>query len=41
MKDILHVDAEMWSEVQDLSFNIMFVAPVTRLPTAAKVSPFL
>ena len=40
-KDILHADAKTWSEVQDLSFNFMFVAPITRLPTAAKVSPVL
>jgi len=40
-KDILHSDSKTWAEVQDLTFNFMFIAPATHLPTAAKLNPVL
>jgi hypothetical protein len=40
-KDIFHADAKTWKEIQDLSFNFMFIAPITHMPTAAKVNPVL
>ncbi|KAL7431478.1 hypothetical protein ACHAXH_006126 [Discostella pseudostelligera] len=40
-KDIFHADAKTWKEIQDLSFNFLFIAPITHMPTAAKVNPVL
>eukprot|EP00585_Thalassiosira_rotula_P013410 CAMPEP_0196131724 /NCGR_PEP_ID=MMETSP0910-20130528/1610_1 /TAXON_ID=49265 /ORGANISM="Thalassiosira rotula, Strain GSO102" /LENGTH=809 /DNA_ID=CAMNT_0041391225 /DNA_START=88 /DNA_END=2517 /DNA_ORIENTATION=+ len=40
-KDIFHSDPKTWAEVQDLSFNFMFIAPATHMPTAAKLNPVL
>ena len=40
-KDLFHTDAKAWEEVQNLSFNFLFVAPALHLPTAAKLNPVL
>jgi hypothetical protein len=40
-KDFFHTDAKTWTEVQNLSFNFMFIAPALKLPMAAKVHPML
>lgn len=40
-KDIFHATSATWREVQDLSFNFLFIAPATHMPTAAKLNPVL
>jgi hypothetical protein len=40
-KDFLHTDPKTWIEVQNLSLNFMFIAPVLKLPMAAKLHPML
>ena len=40
-KDIFHADPKTWREIQDLSFNFLFIAPITHLPSAAKLNPVL
>jgi hypothetical protein len=39
-KDIFHADPRTWREIQDLSFNFMFVAPVT-MTASPKLNPVL
>ena len=40
-KDFYHTDPSTWMEVQNLSFNFMFIAPTLKLPVAAKLHPML
>ena len=40
-KDIFHADPRTWREIQDLSFNFMFVAPVTHMTASPKLNPVL
>ena len=40
-KDFFHTDPKTWIEVQNLSFNFMFIAPAAKLPVAAKLHPML
>ncbi|KAL7541527.1 hypothetical protein ACHAWF_006960, partial [Thalassiosira exigua] len=40
-KDIFHADPKTWREVQELTYNFLFLAPATHLPTAAKLNPVL
>ncbi|KAL3769918.1 hypothetical protein ACHAW5_002693 [Stephanodiscus triporus] len=40
-KDIFHADPRTWREIQDLSFNFMFVAPVTHVTASPKLNPVL
>ena len=40
-KDFFHSDPKTWIEVQNLSFNFMFIAPSLKLPVAAKLHPML
>lgn len=40
-KDFFHTDPKTWMEVQNLSFNFMFIAPTLKLPVAAKLHPML
>lgn len=40
-KDFFHTDPKTWIEVQNLSFNFMFIAPALKLPVAAKLHPML
>ncbi|KAL9183131.1 hypothetical protein ACHAXT_004918 [Thalassiosira profunda] len=40
-KDIFHATPATVREVQDLTFNFLFIAPATNMPTAAKLNPVL
>mmetsp|Transcript_39810 Transcript_39810/g.83690 ORF Transcript_39810/g.83690 Transcript_39810/m.83690 type:complete len:829 (-) Transcript_39810:288-2774(-) len=40
-KDIFHADTKTWDEVRSLTYNFMFIAPATHMPTAAKLNPVL